>query len=65
MNNKNTCASVFFDITEAFDTIDYSLLLNKLEIFSFRNHFKKLIQSYLNNRQQYVFFQFKTSEKNI
>ena len=66
MNNKNPCASVFLDITKAFDTIDHSLLLNKLESFGFRGHFKKLIQSYLNNRQQYVFFQSKTSEiKNI
>ena len=52
MNNKNPCASVFLDITKAFDTIDHSLLLNKLEIFGFRGHFKKFIQSYLNNRQQ-------------
>ena len=66
MNNKNPCASVFPDITKTLDTIDHSLLLNKLEIFGFRGHFKKLIQSYLNNYQQYVFFQSKTSEiKNI
>ena len=66
MNNKNPCASVFLDITKAFDTIDHSLLLNNLEIFGFRGHFTMLIQSYLNNRQQYVFFQSKASEiKNI
>ena len=59
MNNKHPCASVFLDITKAFDTIDHSLLLNKLESFGFRGHFKQLIQSYLNNRQQYVFFQSK------
>ena len=66
MNNKNPCASVFLDIIKAFDTIDHSLLLNKLESFGFRGNFKKLIQSYLNSSQQYVFFQSKTSEiKNI
>ena len=65
MNNKNPCASVFLDITKTLDTIDHSLLLNKLEIFGFRCHFKNLIQSYLNNRQQYVFFQSKTSEIKI
>ena len=65
-NNKNPCASVFLDITKAFDTIDHSILLNKLEIFGFRGQFEKLIQSYLNNREQYVFFQSKTSDiKNI
>ena len=52
MNNKNPCASGFLDTTKAFDTIDHSLLLNKLESFGFRGHFKKLIQSYLNNCQQ-------------
>ena len=66
MINKNPFASVFLDLTEAFDTIDHSLLLNKLEIFGFTGHFENLIQSYLNNRQQYVFFQSKTSEiKNV
>ena len=62
MDNKNPRASVFLDITKAFHTIDHSLVLNKLEIFGFRGHFKNLFKSYLNNRQQYVFFQSKTSE---
>ena len=66
MNNKNPCASVFLDITKTFDTNDHSLVLNKIEIFGFRGHFKKPIQSLFNNRQQYVFFQSKSSEiKNI
>ena len=65
MYNKNPCASVFLDITKAFDTIDHSLFLNKLESFGVRGHFEKPIQSYLNNRQQYVFLQSKTSEIKI
>ena len=64
MNNKIPCASVFLDITKTFDTIDHTLLLSKLKIFGFRGHFKKLIQSYLNNQQHYVFFHSKTSEIN-
>ena len=55
MDNKNPRASIFLDITKAFDTIDHSLLLNKLEIFGFRGHFKKLMLSYLNNRQKNMF----------
>ena len=43
MNNKNPCASVFRDITKAFDTLDLSLLLYKLEILGFRGQFKNLL----------------------
>ena len=54
------------DITKAFDTIDHSIFVRRLDNFSFRVYFNRVFQSYFNNRQQYVCFQCKTTEiKNI
>ena len=46
---------IFLDLTKAFDTVDHSKLLNKMETqFGFRGLLLDLIQSYLSNRSQYT-----------
>ena len=46
---------IFLDLTKAFDTVDHSKLLNKMETqFSFRGLSLDFIQSYLSNRSQYT-----------
>ena len=45
---------VALDITKAFDTVCHKRLLIKLDHYGIRGTAFKLIQSYLNNRLQYV-----------
>ena len=54
LNNKYHSISVFIDFQKAFDTINHSILLKKLEFYGVRGQFLNLIQSYLTNRYQVV-----------
>ena len=40
------------DLSKAFDTINYSLLLGKLEAYGFSANPLRFVQSYLSNRFQ-------------
>lgn len=54
LDNKEKIASIYFDFTKAFDTIDHNLLLQKLESYGIRGKSLNLIKSYLHNRSQIV-----------
>ena len=54
MDSKGTPLSIFLDLSKAFDTIDYDILLYKLCYYGIKNKALKLIESYLHNRRQYV-----------
>ena len=47
-------SSIFLDLEKAFDTVDHTLLLYKLNKLGFRGHIWKLLKSYLTNRYQCV-----------
>ena len=53
-NNEYICC-VFLDLTKAFDTVDHTILIKKLETnFGIKGASLKLIENYLYNRHQYV-----------
>lgn len=45
---------VFIDFTKAFDYLDHSLLIKKLDFYGIRGKALALMQSYLSHRRQYV-----------
>ena len=55
LSNKNlTAQNTFSDLTKAFDTVAHSNLLIKLEQMGFRGPVLNLLESYLDNRYQYI-----------
>ena len=54
MNFNKYSLGVFFDISKAFDTVNHTLLINKLEHYGIRGIAKQWFIDYLNNRKQYV-----------
>ena len=51
--NKYTLG-VFIDMSKAFDTVDHSILLRKLELYRITDRNYTWIKSYLSNRLQYI-----------
>ena len=48
--------SIFLDLSEAFDTLDHYILLNKLKFYGLSNTPLKWFESYLHGRKQYADF---------
>ena len=52
LDRKGYRGAVLMDLSNAFDTINYDLLLAKLHAYGFTNKSLRLIKSYLTNRWQ-------------
>ena len=49
LDNKGFAGAVLMDLSKAFDTINYDLLVAKLHAYGFSNDSLKLLYSYLKN----------------
>ena len=54
MKNKKHVLGIFIDLSKAFDTLDHTILLKKLENHGIRGIANDLMKSYLTNRHQYT-----------
>ena len=64
-NNDNRSIDIFIDLSQAFDTIDHSTLLCKLEWYGVRRIAHDFLKSYLTNRYQLTNFCGTYSEKDM
>ena len=54
MDTNEIPLNIFLDLSNAFDTIDHTILLNKLKYYGLKGPTLNLFQSYLTNRRQYT-----------
>ena len=54
LESLQKCAIISIDLRKAFDTLDHTILLNKLFIYGIRGTAFNLIKSYLSESEQYV-----------
>ena len=57
IRNIKTPVAVFLDLSKAFDTLDFDILLYKLHYYGIRGTSLTLIQNYLSKRVQYTHYQ--------
>lgn len=54
LNNNHASCALFLDLSKAFDSVDRNILLHKLFKYGIRGVAYDIIQSYLQNRTQYI-----------
>ena len=62
MESGNTPAALCIDLSKAFDTLSFDILLYKLNHYGIKDNTFKLLKSYLTDRQQFVVFNNQNSE---
>ena len=54
MDNGKISINIYLDLSKAFDTLDHSILIDKLKHYGIRHKSISLLKSYLSHRKQYV-----------
>jgi hypothetical protein len=54
LDRSRKTLAVFLDLAKAFDTVDHTILLGKLECYGIRGVMNEMFKQYLSNRTQYV-----------
>ena len=62
IDNKKYGCGIFIDLWKAFDTVNHSTLLTKMEHYGVRGIAPEWFKSYLNNWKQYVYINGETSQ---
>ena len=66
MDKKLITCSIFLDLRKAYDTIDHTILIKKLEKYGIRGLPLQLLASYLTDRQQYTIInQYKSKSRDV
>ena len=65
MESGNTPAALYIDLSKAFDTLSFDILLYKLNHYGIKDNAFKLLKSYLTDRQPFVVFNNHNSETSI
>jgi hypothetical protein len=56
MDENKVPLNVYLDLSKAFDTLDHSILLSKLKYYGFVNNSLKLMENYIQDRKQCVYY---------
>ena len=54
MDSNEIAIDIFLELSKAFDTVDHTILLHKLNYYGLEDSTGKLFESYLKNRKQYT-----------
>ena len=65
LENGDFVLGLFLDFSKAFDTVNHSILFEKMEFYGIRGLSLRLFQSYLSDREQYVEYNNIHSSKDI
>ena len=66
MDKKLITCSIFLDLRKAYDTINHTILIKKLEKYGIRGLPLQLLASYLTDRQQYTIVnQYKSKSRDV
>ena len=57
LDRNEFAMGIFFDLSKAFDTVNHTILLSKLEHYGIRGIAQQWLLQYLENRTQYVLYE--------
>ena len=62
MESGSTPTALYIDLSKAFDTLSFDILLHKLNYYGVKGNAFKFLKNYLTNQKQYVVFNIQNSE---